>query len=151
MAEYRMNNIQTVAPGATVVFSNDFFPCNKGYIVHQNDSGLFQVRGIVNNPCAMYGRLSIDFSANIAVPSTGTAEAISLAVTVNGVTEPATTMIVTPAAVAVDPPTDANFFNVARTVEVPIPRGCCQNVSITNISTQPILVKNAIIDLDRIA
>ena len=144
MAEYRQNAVQTVAENGNVIFSNDFFPCNKGYIVHQNESGLFQVRGIVNNPTAMYGRLAIDFSANIAIPTGGTVEAISLAVTVNGVTEPATTMIVTPAAVG-------EYFNVARSVEIPIPRGCCQNVSITNTSGQSILVQNAIIDLDRIA
>ena len=144
MAEYRENNVQTVPAGGTVIFSNDFFPCNKGLIIHQNDSGLFQVRGIVNNPCAAYGRLAIDFSANIAISEGGTVEPISLAVTVNGVTEPATTMIVTPAATG-------DFFNVSRAVEIPIPRGCCQNVSITNTSTQAIDVQQAIIDLDRIA
>lgn len=144
MAEYRMNAIQTVPAGGTIVFSNDFFPCNKGLIVHQNDSGLFQVRGIVNNPCAEYGKLKINFGANIAVPTGGTVEAITLAITVNGVTEPATTMISTPAAVE-------EFNNVSREVEIPIPRGCCQNVAVTNTSTQDIEVQNAIIDLDRIA
>ena len=144
MAEYRMNAIQTVPAGGTIVFSNDFFPCNKGLIVHQNDSGLFQVRGIVNNPCAEYGKLKINFGANIAVPTGGTVEAITLAITVNGVTEPATTMISTPTAVE-------EFNNVSREVEIPIPRGCCQNVAVTNTSTQDIEVQNAIIDLDRIA
>lgn len=96
MAEYRMNAVQTVTPNGSVVFSNDFFPCNKGLIVHQNDSGLFQVRGIVNNPCAEYGKLKINFGANVAIPTGGTVEPITLAITVNGVTEPATTMISTP-------------------------------------------------------
>ena len=144
MAEYRMNAEQTVASNASIVFSNDFFPCNKGLIVHQNDSGLFQVRGVVNNPCAEYGKLKINFSANVAIPTGGTVEPITLAITVNGVTEPATTMISTPAAVE-------QYNNVSREVEIPIPRGCCQNVAITNTSGQPIEVQNAIIDLDRIA
>ena len=144
MAEYRMNAIQTVTPNGSVVFSNDFFPCNKGLIIHQNDSGLFQVRGIVNNPCAEYGRLKITFGANIAVPTGGTVEPISVAITVNGVTEPATTMIVTPAAVD-------EYSNISREVEIPIPRGCCQNVAITNTSSQAISMSNAIIDLDRIS
>lgn len=145
MAEYRMNAEQTVAPNASIVFSNDFFPCNKGLIVHQNDSGLFQVRGVVNNPCAEYGKLKINFGANVAIPTGGTAgEPITLAITVNGVTEPATTMISTPAAVE-------QYNNVSREVEIPIPRGCCQNVAVTNTSGQPIEVQNAIIDLDRIA
>lgn len=144
MAEYRMNAIQTVPAGSTVVFSNDFFPCNKGLIVHQNDSGLFQIRGIVNNPCAEYGKLKINFGANVAIPTGGTAgEPITLAITVNGVTEPATTMISTSPV--------GEFNNVNREVEIPIPRGCCQNVAVTNTSTQTIEVQNAIIDLDRIA
>ena len=144
MAEYRMNAVQTVPANGTIVFSNDFFPCNKGLIVHQDDSGLFQVRGIVNNPCAEYGKLKINFGANVAIPTGGTIEPITLAITVNGVTEPATTMISTPAAVE-------EYNNVNREVEIPIPRGCCQNVAVTNTSTQTIEVQNAIIDLDRIA
>lgn len=144
MAEYRMNAVQTIPAGGTVIFSNDFFPCNKGLIVHQNDSGLFQVRGIVNNPCAEYGKLKINFGANVAIPTGGTVEAITLAITVNGVTEPATTMISTPAAVE-------EYNSISREVEIPIPRGCCQNVAVTNTSTQAIEVQNAIIDLDRIA
>lgn len=144
MAEYRMNAIQTVESGASIIFSNDFFPCNKGLIVHQNDSGLFQVRGVVNNPCAEYGKLKINFGANVAIPTGGTAgEPITLAITVNGVTEPATTMISTSPV--------GEFNNVNREVEIPIPRGCCQNVAVTNTSSQPIEVQNAIIDLDRIA
>ena len=144
MAEYRMNAVQTVAANGSIVFSNDFFPCNKGLIIHQDDSGLFQVRGIVNNPCAEYGKLKINFGANVAIPEGGTVEPITLAITVNGVTEPATTMISTPAAVN-------EYNNVSREVEIPIPRGCCQNVAITNTSNQSILIQNAIIDLDRIA
>lgn len=144
MAEYRYNLQQTIQGGASAIFTNDFFPCNKGLIVHQNDSGLFQVRGVVNNPCAEYGKLKINFSANVAIPEGGDVEPITVAITVNGVTEPATTMIVTPAATQ-------QFFNIGREVEIPIPRGCCQNVAITNSGENPILMSQAIIDLDRIA
>lgn len=98
----------------------------------------------MNNPCAEYGRLKITFGANIAVPTGGTVEPISVAITVNGVAEPATTMIVTPAAVD-------EYSNISREVEIPIPRGCCQNVAITNTSSQAISMSNAIIDLDRIS
>ena len=134
MAEYRYNAIQTIPAGGTVIFSNDFFPCTKGLVIHQNDSGLFQIRGIVNNPCAEYGKLKINFGANVAVPTGGTVEAISLAVTVNGVTEPATTMISTPSAVE-------QFNNVSREVEIPIPRGCCQNIAITKNPLLILLIK----------
>ena len=144
MAEYRYNAIQTVPANGTVVFSNDFFPCTKGLIIHQDDSGLFQVKGVVSNPCSEYGKLKVNFGANVAVPTGGTVEPITLAITVNGVTEPATTMISTPAAVD-------EYNNISREVEIPIPRGCCQNVSVTNTSTQDIEIQNAIIDLDRIS
>lgn len=144
MAEYRYNAEQTINGNASALFSNEFFPCNKGLIIHQNDSGLFQVRGVVNNPCAEYGKLKINFSANVAIPDGGTVEPITVAITVNGVTEPATSMIVTPAATG-------QFFNISREVEIPIPRGCCQNVAITNAGENPILMSQAIIDLDRIA
>lgn len=80
----------------------------------------------------------------MSIPTGGTVEPITVAITVNGVTEPATTMISTPAAVE-------EYNNISREVEIPIPRGCCQNVSITNTGTQPITMQNAIIDLDRIA
>lgn len=147
MAEYRYNAIQTVPANGTVIFSNDFFPCTKGLIIHQDDSGLFQVKGVVNNPCSEYGKLKVNFGANVAVPTGGTVGVdtpITLAITVNGVTEPATTMISTPAAVE-------EYNNISREVEIPIPRGCCQNVSVTNTSTQDIEIQNAIIDLDRIS
>lgn len=144
MAEYRYNADQTIQPNGTIIFSNDFFPCTKGLIIHQDDSGLFQVRGVVNNPCAEFGKLKINFGANVGIPEGGEVTPITLAITVNGVTEPATTMISSPAAVN-------TFNNINREVEIPIPRGCCQNVAITNTSSQAIVVRNAIVDLDRIA
>lgn len=63
----------------------------------------------------------------------------------NGIPLPLVTkMISTPAAVE-------EYNNISREVEIPIPRGCCQNVSVTNTSTQDIEIQNAIIDLDRIS
>ena len=44
-------------------------------------------------------------------------------------------MIVTPAAVE-------QYFNVKSSVFIDIPRGCCSQISVTNTSTQPILVQN---------
>jgi hypothetical protein len=42
-------------------------------------------------------------------------------------------MSATPAAVE-------EFFNISRAVNVPVWRGCCETVSVKNISDQPILV-----------
>lgn len=144
MSEYRYISEQTVQPNGTVIFSNDSFPCGNGSIIHQDESGVFIVRGIVKNPYAAIGRLSVDFGANVAIPTGSTVEEISLAVSVGGAVEPASTIRITPSAVDV-------YENVSRSIEVPIYRGVPQYISIVNTSTQPIILTNAIIDLVRTA
>lgn len=57
-------------------------------------------------------------------------------IALNGETIPATTMIVTPAAVE-------NFFNVHADTFIEVPRGCCVSVSVENTSTIAINVQNA--------
>lgn len=144
MSEYRYPAEQTVQPGGTVIFSNDSFPCGNGSIIHQDDSGVFIARGVVKNPYAAIGRLSVDFGANVAIPTGGTVEEITLAVSVGGAPEPASTIRITPTAVDV-------YENVSRSIEVPIYRGVSQYISVTNTSSQPIILTNAIIDLVRTA
>ena len=78
----------------------------------------------------------VTFGSNIAVPTGGTVGPISLAIAINGEAVPATTMIVTPAAVE-------QFFNVKASVFIDVPRGCCVSVSVKNTSTEAILVQNA--------
>ena len=68
------------------------------------------------------------FGGNIAIPEGGTVEPISLALAVEGEAVPSTTMIVTPAAAG-------DFFNVFSAIYIDVPRGCCVNVSVKNIST----------------
>lgn len=144
MSEYRYNAIQNVAPNGAVIFTNDNFPCTNGSIIHQDESGVFVVRGIVRNPYAAMGILRVDFGANVAIPTGGTVEEITLAVSVGGAVEPASTIRITPTAVDV-------YENVSRSIEVPIYRGVPQYISITNTSSQEIAIQNAIIDLDRVA
>lgn len=76
------------------------------------------------------------FGANIAVPTGGTVGDISLAITIDGTTIPASQMTIPQAAVE-------EFSNVARSVNAAIWCGCCESVSIRNMSDQPILVQNA--------
>ena len=83
------------------------------------------------------------FGANIAVPTGGTAGAISLAIALNGEAVPATQMIVTPTAVA-------EFFNVSRSIYVEVPAGCCTQLSVKNTSTQDVSVQNANIIVERV-
>ena len=159
MAEFTKNEAQVVNPNQPVTL-NTIIGCNKGYVYHRNGSGIVTLRGVVNNPTACFARYQVTFNGNIAVPSTGTAGAISVAIALDG--EPILTSraIVTPADVATNPPTQENFFNVTSTAIISVPRGCCFNVSVENTSESadpattpapPILVQNANLTVARIA
>ena len=150
MSEYTNIPIQVVQPNQQVVL-NDSIPCNKGYVVHRNESGIVTLRGIVNNPCASFARYQVTFNGNIALPEGATVQPISIALAESG--EPILTSraIVTPAAVD-------EYFNVTSTAIITVPKGCCFNISVENTSeivgTTPapaINVQNANLTVSRIA
>jgi hypothetical protein len=109
--------------------------------MHRPGSGLVTLRGVTDQCRARY---KVTFGGNIAVPTGGTVEAISLALAIDGEAIAATTMIVTPAAVE-------EFFNVFGAVYLDIPRGCCSQISVRNVSTQSIEVQNANLIVERVA
>lgn len=141
MAEYTAVAVQTVNPGESVVFTETPVPCTRGFVRHREGSGNFLLSGATCacRPAATY---LVDFGANIAVPTGGTVEAISLSITIDGSTLPASEMTVTPAAIE-------EYFNVSRAINAEIWRGCCQTVTVRNVSEQPILVENANILFER--
>ena len=126
------NALQTVQANQNVYFT-DTVVCGNASITHRDDSGLVTLRGVTNQCRA---RFNVAFGANIAIPTGGTVGPISLAIAIDGEPMPATTMIVTPAAVE-------NFFNVNSSVFVDVPRGCCVTISVTNTSGIEIVVQNA--------
>lgn len=149
MADYSANAVQTVNPGEAIVFTTDVFPCKRGFIRHRNETGNFLLNGWLPNRYAngcccnsSSAQYLVNFGANIAVPTGGTAGEISVAISVDGAIVPASTMAVTPAAVE-------EFFNVGRSITVPVWRNCCETVTIQNTSDQPILVRNAYIAFTR--
>ena len=81
--------------------------------------------------------------SNVAVPTGGTAEAISLAIAVEGEPDLSTLAISTPTAVEA-------FNNVSMATDVWLPCGCCQAISVKNTSAQAISVANASITVNRI-
>ena len=83
MAEYVYPLDQTIASGNNVLLQ-DSIPCNKGYVIHRNGSGILTLRGIVNNPCAKFARYFVEFNGNIAVPAGETPGEISLALAIDG-------------------------------------------------------------------
>lgn len=114
------------------------------WFLHREGSGLIILRGIVNNPTCGFARYKVSFGANIAVPTGGTAGAISLALSLDGETIPTSSSIVTPAAVD-------EYFNVFDSLFVTVPAGCCFSVAVRNTSDQPIDVQNANIIVERTA
>lgn len=152
MAEFTYNPVQVVNPNQPVILI-DSIPCNKGYVLHRNESGILTLRGIVNSPYNCFARYQVTFNGNIAVPEGGTPGPIAIALTLGG--EPILTSraIVTPAAAD-------EYFNVTSTAIITVPRGCCFNISVENVSesTDPatipapqINVQNANLVVSRIA
>ena len=151
MAEFTYNPIQLVQPNQPVIL-NTSIPCNRGYVLHRNESGIVTLRGIVNNPYNCFARYQVTFNGNIAVPEDGTAGPISVSLAIDG--EPILTSraIVTPAAVD-------EYFNVTSTAIITVPKGCCFNVSVENTSeaadagvpAPAINVQNANLTVTRIA
>ena len=148
MAEYSSNAVQTVAPGETIIFTETPVPCRRGFVRHREDTGNFLLSGYVPNSgsccCCRSNSANylVDFGANIAIPTGGTAGQISVAIQIDGSTIPSSTMIVTPAAVE-------QYFNISRAINAQIWRGCCETIAVRNTSDQPILVQNANIIITR--
>ena len=52
-AEYLANAPQLVALNAPIIFTASI-PCTKGYVYHEDETGIFILRGIVNCPTACF-------------------------------------------------------------------------------------------------
>ena len=141
---YTNDAIQTIQPGASAVFNTVVSNDDVG---HVDGTGSFILSGGPKRPqrCSCCNkqsckRYSVNFGANIAVPTGETVGPISVALSVSGGTVPASTMIVTPAAIE-------EYFNVSTDILVPIVCGCYQSVTVTNLSTIPINMQNASITI----
>ena len=149
MAEYLANAVQEVALNNPVLFTASI-PCNRGFIYHEDETGIFTLCGKTNNGFARY---RLTFGANIAVPTGGTAGPIAMAIAINGEPKPSSRAIYTPAAVD-------EYGNVTCPATVDVPRGCCFSVSVRAVpaSNDPtvtpvpvVSVQNANLIIERIA
>lgn len=138
MAEYVATAAQEVAANGNVVFTNTAVK-GSNCIQHREGSGIVTLRGLTNQCRARY---FVDFSANIAVPTGGTAGEISLAIAISGEPVLSSQMRSTPAAVD-------QFNNVSAGAFIDVPRGCCVDVAIKNTSAQAIDVANANLIVNR--
>lgn len=146
MAEYSAIAVQTVNPGESIIFTEAQVPCRRGFVKWREGSGNFLLSGwCPRKSCGCQSKAAnyfADFGANIAIPTGGTAGEISVAISLDGSTLPATTMTVTPAAVE-------EFFNISRATNIDVWNGCCETITVRNISDQPILVQAANISITR--
>lgn len=151
MAEFTYNPVQLVGVNENVILNNAI-PCNRGYVLHRNESGIVTLRGIVNNPCGCFARYKVEFNGNIAVPEGQTVGPIAVAIAVDGEELQVSRAIVTPAAVE-------NYFNVTCVATIDVPKGCCNSISVENVLASndaadvqvPINVQNATLSVTRVA
>jgi hypothetical protein len=132
--------LQTVASNQDVLFTATPIDGNCS-ILHRDGSGLTTIRGLTNQARARY---HITFGGNVAVPTTGTAGPITLAIAIDGEPIGSATMVSTPGAVNL-------YNNIAASIFVDVPKGCCSQITVRNISSQAISIQNANLIVERTA
>lgn len=127
MAEYlTRDSVESVALNTAIPFI-DSIRCNKGYVFHSSGSGIFVLRGIVNNPTACFARYEIEFTGNVAIPTGGAVTPIATAIVISGEERTGSRSITTPAAVD-------EYGNVTSRATVDVPRGCCFTCSVEYVN-----------------
>lgn len=150
MAEFTNNNVQSVALNNALLF-NSSIPCTKGYVLHENETGNFYLRGCTPN---CFARYSVTFNGNIAIPTGGAVTPIAVAISVDGETKQTSIAEFVPSAVDI-------YGNVTSTTIVTVPRDSSRTVSVRYVDataddaattpTPSIEVKNANLVITRIA
>lgn len=127
MAEYLTRDaVESVALNTAIPFV-DSIPCTRGYVWHQSGTGIFVLRGIVNNPCASFARYEVEFTGNIAIPTGGAVTPIATAIVVSGESRVGSRSIFPPAAVD-------TYGNVKSRATIDVPKGCCFTVSVEYVN-----------------
>lgn len=150
MAEFAMNAVQSVALNSPILF-NATIPCNTGCLFHEDETGVFILRGKTNN---CFARYQVTVNLNAAIPTGGDVTPIAIAISVCGEPRLTSRAIYTPAAVD-------EYGNLTSTALITVPRGCCFNVSVDYVdattddaATTPtplIEVQNANLTITRVA
>lgn len=150
MAEYLANAVQNVALNSPLLFTASI-PCNKGCVYHEDETGIFILKGKTNN---CFARYQVTFNGNIAIPTGGTVTPVALAIAVNGEPRQTSRAIFTPAAVD-------EYGNLTSTALITVPKNCCFSMSVRYIdattedpTTEPtplVEVQNANLVINRVA
>ena len=127
MAEYlTRDSVETVALNNAIPFI-DSIPCNRGYVFHQNGTGIFVLRGIVNNPSCCFARYEVEFTGNVSIPEEGEITPVATAIVVSGEQRIGSRSIFSPT----EPD---EFGNVTSRAVVDVPRGCCFTVAVEYVN-----------------
>lgn len=149
MAEYLANAVQSIALNQPAVFTASI-PCTRGNVYHEDETGIFILRGNSQN---CFARYQVVYNGNISIPTGGAVTPIAIALTVNGEPRQTSRAIYTPAAVD-------TYGNVTSTAIITVPRGCCFTLSVryvaadddpATVPTPVIQMQNANLTIARIA
>lgn len=149
-AEYLAVAEQNVALNAPIIFTASI-PCRRGYVYHEDETGVFLLRGITQNQC--FATYQVTYNGNISVPDGVDLTPIAVAITVSGEPRLTSRAIFTPQAVD-------EYGNVTSTAIIKVPKGCCFTVSVeyvsgvtdgTTVPATNINVLNSNLVIDRIA
>ena len=151
MAEYLSVAPQSVALNNPVLFNTASIPCTSGCVYHEDETGIFILKG---KTCNSFARYQLTFNGNISVPEGGELTPIGLAIAVEGEARPSSLAVFTPQAVD-------ELGNVTATALVTVPKGCCFSASVRYVdatsldpATEPtpvINVQNANLVITRVA
>jgi hypothetical protein len=136
-AEYLANAEQLFSLNSPINFEASI-PCRKGYVIHEDGTGIFILRGITDQCYASY---QVTYNGNIALPEGADVVPIAIAITVNGEPRLTSRAIYTPQAVN-------EFGNVTSTAIIRIPRGCCFTVAVEAVpaTTDPTVTPAPVIN-----
>lgn len=149
MAEYLANAEQLIPLNQPAIFEASI-PCNRGYVFHEDETGIFILRGITPN---CFARYQVTFNGNIAIPTGGAVTPIAVSLAVNGEPRLTSRAIFTPAAADV-------YGNVTSTAIITVPKGCCFTLSVryvaadedpATVPTPVIQLQNANLTINRVA
>lgn len=139
-AEYLANAVQEIALNAPAIFTASI-PCTRGYVYHEDETGVFILRGITQQCFATY---QVVFNGNIAIPEGGTVPdgGIAIAIAVNGEPRLTSRAIFVPAAAE-------DYGNVTSTAIIKVPKGCCFSLSVEAVpaSADPTVTPAPVIEM----
>ena len=149
-AEYLANAVQEVLLNQPIIFSASI-PCTKGYVYHEDETGIFTLRGITNQCFATY---QVTFNGNVVLPEDSEeVTPIAVAIMVQGEARLTSRAIFTPQSVS-------EYGNLTATAIIKVPRGCCFSLSVDSVpatadptvTPAPVIeVQNANLTITRIA